>query len=337
MVRILPSALLLLVITFPITSGSVLTFLGITKFSEATIPIIPKEPSPYGILTFSSVYCELKGLGLNLYYLDLKNNMAAVHVMFEFYQTNASSQKQTFGIQVPGIAQLEGTVLGKFVPSGLSLRGFNYSEGKPTGASFEINITNFDAIITGMEMKEGRLEEANNTSIIFFEFDALEELMYYEVDFWFVWRDFMIKKTFSTYDILVPFSMNDHGNYNVVHRYFPETYLTYGKSFDHNANLGLFMTSGTQILESVPPPSEEVLFPEGRAIGWEDFLVGINPIDRPNSRLIRVSIQDTEVSDVHDRLLFDSGLYLGIGLSLIFSGLYEALKVVMELRRKQIK
>jgi len=97
------------------------------------------------------------------------------------------------------------------------------------------------------------------------------------------------------------------------------------------------MTSGTKILESVPLPSEEVLFPEARAIGWENFLVGINPIDRPNSRLIRVSIQDTEVSDIHDRLLFDSGLYLGIGLSLIFSGLYEALKVVMELRRKQIK
>jgi len=210
----LSSALVLLVITFPITTGSVLTFLGVTKFSEATIPVLPKEPSPYGILTFSSVYCELKGLGLNLYYLDLKNNMAAVHVMFGFYQTNASSQKQTFGIQVPGIAQLEGTVLGKFVPSSLSLRGFN--ESKPTGASFEVKITNFEVIITGKEMKEGRLEEANNTSIIFFEFDAFKELIYYEVDFWFLWRDFIIKKTFSTYDILVSFSMNDHGSYNVV-------------------------------------------------------------------------------------------------------------------------
>ena len=42
-----------------------------------------------------------------------------------------------------------------------------------------------------------------------------------------------------------------------------------------------------------------------------------------------------ELSEQRDRLLYDSGLYMGLGVGLLFSGIHEALKVSGELDKRQ--
>lgn len=45
-----------------------------------------------------------------------------------------------------------------------------------------------------------------------------------------------------------------------------------------------------------------------------------------------MSFEIPEKREVKERLIFDSGLYLGLGVSLILSGIYEALKIRAERR-----
>lgn len=322
MVSKLSLVLSLLAIAFPIIAGSVLTTLGVGKFSEATIAIPPKAPSPYGILVFSSVYCELKEFSLYVWNMDIKNDVAAIQVRFKFDYLNTSSRKQIFGIQVPFFAQLENTRA--HVPPRRVFRALNES----AGTSIDIEIANLTAIITGMQIEpeSNRLLEANNTSIISFEFEALEGYSTYEGLFWFLWEGFVIRQTFSTYDILVPFSMNDHGLFNVVYTYFPNAHIIYGDSLGP-VTFGLSVPKeSVKFLGAVPPPTSEELIIDEHNIGWYDFLVPSHPIEDPQSKLIRVSIQDTGLLDIRDRLLFDSGLYMGLGIGLLISGICEAIK-----------
>ncbi|MDH5451460.1 MAG: hypothetical protein OEX77_11315 [Candidatus Bathyarchaeota archaeon] len=48
-----------------------------------------------------------------------------------------------------------------------------------------------------------------------------------------------------------------------------------------------------------------------------------------------VEFEVNRLSEMRGRLLFDSGLYMGLGVGLFFSGIHEALKVVGELRKKK--
>lgn len=49
--------------------------------------------------------------------------------------------------------------------------------------------------------------------------------------------------------------------------------------------------------------------------------------DETASAAFSVSFELPEKREVKERLIFDSGLYLGLGVSLILSGIYEALKI----------
>ena len=53
----------------------------------------------------------------------------------------------------------------------------------------------------------------------------------------------------------------------------------------------------------------------------------------PTSDIVRVRFELMGESELQNRLLFESGLYLGLGIGLLISGLHEALKYVMETRR----
>ncbi len=52
------------------------------------------------------------------------------------------------------------------------------------------------------------------------------------------------------------------------------------------------------------------------------------------SELITVSFELRSETELRNRLLFDAGLYMGLGVSLIFGGIHEALKIAMESKRK---
>jgi hypothetical protein len=52
------------------------------------------------------------------------------------------------------------------------------------------------------------------------------------------------------------------------------------------------------------------------------------------SELITVSFELRSETELRNRLLFDTGLYMDLGVSLVFGGIHEALKIAAELKRK---
>jgi hypothetical protein len=50
-----------------------------------------------------------------------------------------------------------------------------------------------------------------------------------------------------------------------------------------------------------------------------------------------MSFENNVESELRDHLLFDSGLYMGLGVSLIFGGLYEAIKICTDIVKERRK
>jgi hypothetical protein len=111
-------------------------------------------------------------------------------------------------------------------------------------------------------------------------------------------------------------------------------------------NLSVELPDDCEIRDTIPLPDREELismsnlekpevlephrylswqFPPNRVLkGWEQW---------PTSDIIRARFEPLDESELQNRLLFDSGLYLGIGIGLLISGLHEALKYVMETKK----
>jgi hypothetical protein len=50
-----------------------------------------------------------------------------------------------------------------------------------------------------------------------------------------------------------------------------------------------------------------------------------------------MNFENNVEAELRDHLLFDSGLYMGLGVSLIFGGLYEAIKIGTDVARERRK
>jgi hypothetical protein len=50
-----------------------------------------------------------------------------------------------------------------------------------------------------------------------------------------------------------------------------------------------------------------------------------------------MNFENNVEAELRDHLLFDSGLYMGLGVSLIFGGLFEAIKIGTDIARERRK
>jgi len=307
----------LLAVVFPIAAGLFLTGLGWVRLNEATEPPRSKPLAPYGILVFSSQECEHYSLAIFMDEIDVKGNMVDNHFLsLLVLKPQNSLCEETFGFQIPYYVELSKEI------------SVTASDASQSG-EVELDVLDKNAIFAG-----------DLTSIIYVKFMVSPESQEYDVDIRFTWLDIVIKTAFSTYDIMVPFSVTTH---NIVHEHLSNINLLDFSSID----LSMRLPEDSEFREALPPPDEEVIHssPESGGFRPARFLTWRPPVELfrrreapfPISETIRVRFELREESDLRGRLFFDSGLYMGLGVSLIFGGIHEALKIAEELKRKQTK
>ena len=88
----------------------------------------------------------------------------------------------------------------------------------------------------------------------------------------------------------------------------------------------------TRLIDSIPPPGEEV-------IDWQEADAGVRSLvfsgdvdfgmtpGWPNLPSFRVAYEVPELKERYSRLVFDSGLFLGIGIQFLLAGVFDAIKL----------
>jgi hypothetical protein len=113
-------------------------------------------------------------------------------------------------------------------------------------------------------------------------------------------------------------------------------YTYYGSSFE--LTVGMEVPWDFEIKQGFPPTGVVMteMGGDARNMFWEPRIHASGKrVSGKSLQMIVVEFEVTRLSETRDRLLFDSGLYMGLGVGLVFSGIHEALKMGAELRRKR--
>ena len=308
------------VIVLPIVLGAGLTGLGVFRLIQASEKGVSRQLSPYGILAFCSEECDSFDLSMNLYYFDFKGDSVMAFCIINFdlpaSAVNGSSFEVTFGLQIPYQAEIEQDV----------------EQGK------RISVAAGENELEVLEA-ETLFSQVDRTSIFYFRFMTEPENEYYHVNLTLCWKGLVSRQSFALYEIVVPFCSSIN---NTVARYFsdihPLNYTALGLSVelpdDCEIRDMIPLPDREELTSMSSPETPEVLVPH-RYLSWQF------PNNRvltaggmwPRSDIARVRFELLGESELQNRLLFDSGLYLGLGIGLLISGLHEALKYSMETRK----
>jgi hypothetical protein len=309
-----------LIIVLPIALGVGLTGLGVFRLVQASEKPVSRPLSPYGILAFCSEKCDSFDLSMNLFGFDLKGNSVRAFCIIRFGLSpsvvNDSSFEVVFGLQMPYQVEVQQDI----------------EQGK------RVNVYAGNNELEVLET-ETLFSQVNRTSIFYLKFVTEPENRDYHVTLTFDWKDLVNRQSFALYEMVVPFCSS---MFNIAVQYFPDVYpLNYTA-----LNLSIELPDDCEIRDTIPLPDKEELismsnpekpevlephrylswqFPPNRVLeGGEQW---------PTSDIVRVRFELMGESELQNRLLFDSGLYLGLGIGLLISGLHEALKYVMETRK----
>jgi len=165
----------------------------------------------------------------------------------------------------------------------------------------------------------------SDVSIISYEFLPKSETPWYSVEIGFRWFDTVARTGYASYELMVPFSRTDDIAADTTSGLSPIREKT-------TVMLTVNIPADTRLIDSIPPPSEEV-------IDWQDSDVGVRSlvfVDEvnfgmtpgwPNLPSFRVAYEVPELQGRYDRLVFDSGLFLGIGIQFLLAGIFDAIKL----------
>jgi len=298
----------LIIVVFPIAVGAVLTGLGGFRFYEVTAPPPPAKLAPYGLVPFgSSSFHQMDIWMQNVY---TKESFVDTDIVLHFTLPGLQGE-QVYGFQIPHGIELQRVELNAL----------------GNGGSVRVDPTDY-----------GVISARHNTSIAYVKFIDLPEIESYDLYVSFRWRDVVARWGFSSYEIVVPLGSNVH---NEVYEQFPSVKPPGSTGQVYRLILEIHLPAGVRVTEAVPPsyveaihspPSGEEFIPR-RYLGWDKY-VGIKPGPTRSlqSESIRVAFELPEESELRGRLLFDSGLFIGVGIQFIITGVHEAIKYRAEKR-----
>jgi len=181
------------------------------------------------------------------------------------------------------------------------------------------------------------LVEEAEISIVYAKFVALPNVFHYEGRVVLTWKGFIAREGYSTYSMVFRVATSKETVHQAVYDYFPEAYAYYGD--DLSLDIMMRLPEDCELRRVYPLPDGEEAMPGGGGgrLVWKahrpEFRTSGAP--HPISELITVNFELRSESELRNRLFFDSGLYMGLGVSLVFGGIHEALKVAMESKRKR--
>lgn len=300
------SLLRIIVIILPIAVGGAFTGIGSLNFYEVTVPAPPVKLPSYGFLPFGSSDFEPGDLVLEVYFVSPEEGFVDGVIDFTFRLKDPRGE-QTFGFQIPYEIDV----------GGLKILGYSH-DGE-------------EAVIPGSSIENGPhvLSTRNDTSIIYDTFQVSPEYKEYRIIVEVRWKQIIAKRGFFSYEIVVPF---ERSQCNVVQEHLPDAMMMHHEGLP--LSLKLALPSRSRIIEAIPPPDQEEIrwlelggtLRQCRFIAFER-IVDFGLISQlPEQYSFRTGFELSDEKERHERLLFDSGLFLGVGIQLIVAGIYEGTK-----------
>jgi len=307
------SKLRLAVIIVPVILGSIVFAIGFNMRQQTTDVITSRAPPIYGIMPFSSLNFDFDSLRSIFWILNVKNG--TIKALHDFMVSlpaplneDASSGEQIFGFQFPYRVT--------FILPLTKAKGWSELES--------------DSVPIEIIDKKVHIEE--ETSIVYLKFTPLQGIKYYDFEFWFYCRDTILQETFSTYTLYIPIQETEK---NVFVEYF--TSLDWSVhhldpvEFEHFLETGVWLPQGSQVIDIYPPLTREVIVSGERMFTWRTIYdYGIEPHPQSGLKVLRIKFEMREDVERHDRLLYESGLFIGIGISNLIAGCYGILRYLAE-------
>jgi len=305
------------VILFPTVAGVMLTNSGASKLNEAYI--VPAEPkvNPYGFVVFSTMNLSKGSTEAHFWIgqISLDERAAQGLVYCEFRVNHTSTGEQVVGFQIPHFCDIKK----------LSVASEN--------GSLEVS----DVSTVHLEDADPKepTSEKTNTTLVYARFSSSQLIEKYQVQFEFNWEGLIRKRSFSNYIISIPLVDSEGDTHEEVFRRLPNASAYWA---DIRVKIMIQMPEECEYTGSSIPPVQSLAqtLQTTSSIVWD--ITNPSIMATPGTVYqFTMSFENTVESEQRDHLLFDSGLYMGLGVSLIFGGLFEAIKIGTDIARDRRK
>jgi len=305
------------VILFPTVTGVLLTSFGASKLNEAYI--VPSEPkvNPYGFLVFSTMHLSKGSTEAHFWInqISLNERAAQALVYCEFRVNPTSTGEQVIGFQIPHFCDSK-----------------KLSVASETG---DLEVSDVSTVhLEDADPKEPTSEKTN-TTLVYARFSSSQLIEKYQVQYEFTWEGLVRKKSFSNYMISIPLADSEGDTHEEVSDRLPNASAHWE---DIRVKFMIQMPEDCEYTGSIIPPVQSLAqtLQTRSSIVWDITNPGV--MATPGTAYhFTMSFENTVESEQRDHLLFDSGLYMGLGVSLIFGGLYEAIKISTEVAKERKK
>lgn len=315
------SALKSIVVVFPILTGALLTGMGILKLSESNLVPAGQWSTPYGLLVFSSVQLESTALHVEIIMAraNLEKSLVPTQLELHFDLANPDGFKN---------AQEE-IVIGFQFP--FKIADYQEFEIEQRDIHQPLIPTGKDVIIVE--------DEVGVTSLFYVQFKTLiGEWQRYHLLLVFDWEGPIRRESYSVFSIALPVTLGlEPLQIDYPYEQLPNMhYIYYADNLD--MSVGMDFPWDFEIKQSYPPTGTVIteFGSDSLSIFWEPRIsTAGKPVSGKHLQMIMVEFEVNRLSEMRDGLLFDSGLYMGLGVGLLFSGIHEALKAIGELKKKK--
>jgi len=295
--------------------------MGTIKLGEANLVPTEQWSTPYGFLVFSSL--ELKPfthLHLRMSPAGVEENVVQAILELNFDLTDQELLKSAQG----DIEMVVGFQL-PFKITEYQEFEFGQRDGQP--------ITPLEKDVIVVE------DEIGVTSLFYVKFNPLTELEWqiYHLLVVFDWEGPIRQESFSVFTIALPVTLGlEPSAVNYPYERLPNIQNTY---YADNLDLSVAMELpwDFEVKQSYPPTGIVITEWGGDSLNIylePDIDVEGKPISGKHLQMIMVEFEVTSLLERRDRLIFDSGLYMGLGVGLLFSGVHEFIKTLGELRKR---
>ncbi|MFH2111308.1 MAG: hypothetical protein ABIJ47_08630 [Candidatus Bathyarchaeota archaeon] len=287
------------IVYFPLVVGIVFTALGVMYSMEVSqghqAVILPY----YGVLPFASRDFEADEMTFEVTSISLEEGY--VDCMLAGEVAVQGEGEIMFGLQVPH--RVEGA--------------FFKVMGLDDEKSREIYYTG-DAVIEWVPEED--------VSVMYYEFKPESKYPMFTVMVSFRWFGAVSRVGYTSYELAVPFSNSDSEAALDVR---PDACWLSGEPL---VSLRVDLPVESRVVESIPQPVGESIYWREWAAGHRSLILEGSvrfgsPHGYPLLQSFRVVFELPGLRERYDRLVFDSGLFLGVGVQFLLAGVYDAVKL----------
>jgi hypothetical protein len=284
---------------FPLVVGVVFTALG-AMYSLEVSQVHQAVTLPYyGVLPFASREFEADEMTFDVTSISLDSGYVDCGLNMEVYVQGEG--EVMFGVQVPH--RVEGA--------------FFKVMGLDDDKSREIYYTG-DAVIEWMPEED--------VSVMYYEFKPESKYPVFMVMVSFRWFGAVSRTGYTSYELATPFSNSDSEAALAVR---PDAHWLGGEPL---VSLRVDLPIDFRVVESIPQPVGESIYWRESAAGHRSLILEGSvrfgmPQGYPLLQSFRVVFEVPGLRERYDRLVFDSGLFLGVGVQFLLAGIYDAVKM----------